>query len=118
VKEVLDGDDAIVIRHSIPVTTSPRDDEPPKSSKTGASNSKDYLLRSVRHRPTSRGSLFARMDRSVFQHTRFQPTPDQIDQARVTDSLFYSWSRILTSWSLPSLMKMKDGMLPRRSSSV
>ena len=33
-------------------------------------------------------SLFARMHRSVFQDTRFQPAPDQADQARITDSMF------------------------------
>src|ERR1700757_2899693 len=33
-------------------------------------------------------SLFARMHRSVFQDTRFQPAPDQVDRARITDSMF------------------------------
>jgi hypothetical protein len=28
------------------------------------------------------------MDHSIFQDTRFQPTPDQADQARITDSMF------------------------------
>ena len=32
-------------------------------------------------------SLFARMDRSVLQDARFQPAPDQTDQARITDSM-------------------------------
>jgi hypothetical protein len=27
------------------------------------------------------------MDRSVFQNARFQPAPDQADQARITDSM-------------------------------
>jgi site-specific DNA recombinase len=53
VKEVLAGDDAIVIRHSVPITASRRDDEPPKSSKSGASKSKSYLLRSGRRLPTA-----------------------------------------------------------------
>ena len=49
VKEILVGDDTIVIRHSIPVTTNPpRDEEPPKSIKSGASKSECYLLRSGR----------------------------------------------------------------------
>jgi site-specific DNA recombinase len=49
VKEVLVGDDAIVIRHSIPVTAKPpRDEEPPKSSKSGVSEREGYLLRSGR----------------------------------------------------------------------
>jgi len=49
VKEVIVSEDAIVIRHSIPVTSTPSDDEPPKSSKSGASQGKSYLLRSGRH---------------------------------------------------------------------
>jgi hypothetical protein len=28
------------------------------------------------------------MNRSIFQHARFQPTPDQADQARISDSMF------------------------------
>jgi len=39
-------------------------------------------------RSTLRGSLLARMDRSIFEDARFQPTPDQVDQARITDSMF------------------------------
>src|ERR1700730_5283067 len=38
-------------------------------------------------RSALRGSLFARMDRSVFQNARFQPAPDQTDQARITDAM-------------------------------
>ena len=48
VKEVLVGEDAIIIRHSLPITAPPsRTDEPSKSSKSGASKSKSYLLSSV-----------------------------------------------------------------------
>jgi hypothetical protein len=39
-------------------------------------------------RSTLRGSLLARMDLSIFQHARFQPAPDQADQARIADSMF------------------------------
>ncbi|MBO0754553.1 MAG: recombinase family protein [Bradyrhizobiaceae bacterium] len=47
VKEVLVGDDAIVIRHSIPVT--PSDGGPSKSGNSANSNDKSYLLRSGRN---------------------------------------------------------------------
>jgi len=58
VKEVLVGDDAIVIRHSIPVVVNPtRDEEPPKSSKSGLSESKGYLLRSERNKSAARQSV-------------------------------------------------------------
>ena len=37
------------------------------------------------NRSTLRGSLLARMNRSIFQDARFQPSPDQTDQAWITD---------------------------------
>src|SRR5690349_6070838 len=40
-------------------------------------------------RSALRGSLFARMDRSVFQDARFQPAPDQADQARIADAVLH-----------------------------
>jgi site-specific DNA recombinase len=48
VKEVIVGEDSIIIRHSVPVTSPPRDDEAPKSRKSDASKSQSYLLRSGR----------------------------------------------------------------------
>jgi len=58
VKEVLVGEDAIIIRHSVPITSPPpRADEPPKFSKSDASKSKSYLLRSVGREPTARQHL-------------------------------------------------------------
>src|SRR5215831_14795846 len=35
-----------------------------------------------------RSSLIAWVDCSIFQNARFQPAPDQIDHARITDSVF------------------------------
>src|SRR5215468_7070197 len=49
VKEILVGEDAIIIRHSIPVTSPPPDEKSPKSSKSDRSKSDSYLLRSGRH---------------------------------------------------------------------
>ena len=48
VKEILVGEDAIIIRHSVPIMSPPRDDLPPKSSKSGVSKDNSYLLRSGR----------------------------------------------------------------------
>jgi site-specific DNA recombinase len=48
VKEVLVGDDAIIIRHSVPITPG-RDDGPSKSG----SNGESYLLRSGRSKPAA-----------------------------------------------------------------
>jgi site-specific DNA recombinase len=53
VKEVIVGADAIIIRHSVPVTSPPRDDDTPKSGKSGSPKSKGYILRSGRHLPTA-----------------------------------------------------------------
>src|ERR1035437_2577842 len=39
-------------------------------------------------RSTLRSSLFIRMDLSIFHNARFQPAPDQADQARVSNSMF------------------------------
>src|SRR5690348_9845468 len=40
------------------------------------------------NRSASWSSFLARMDRSVLQDACLQPTPDQIDQARIADSMF------------------------------
>ena len=49
VKEVIVDEVAIVIRHSLPITSTFTDDEPPKSRRSGASKDESYLLRSWRH---------------------------------------------------------------------
>src|SRR5262249_506919 len=40
-----------------------------------------------------RSSLIVRMDCGIFQDARFQPAPDYIDQAWITDSMFYKPER-------------------------
>ena len=58
VKEVLVGDDTIVIRHSIPVTaTPPRNEEPPDPSEKSPPSDEGYLLRSGRHLTAARERL-------------------------------------------------------------
>jgi site-specific DNA recombinase len=47
--EVVVGEDAIIIYHLVRVTSPPRDNEPPKSSKSGGPQRKSYPLRSWRH---------------------------------------------------------------------
>ena len=65
VKEVIVDEDAIVIRHSLPITSTFTDDEPPKSRRSGASKGESYLLRSGRHQPDSRESVYALHVRSL-----------------------------------------------------
>src|SRR5262249_6566204 len=58
VKEVIVAEETIIIRHSIQVTSPPpRDDDSPKSSKSGTSEDKSYLLRSVRNLPAAQQYL-------------------------------------------------------------
>ena len=89
VKEVLVGDDKIVIRHSIPLpTTSPGGKAPgaADSSVTGPPP-QSYLLRSgSHHRALPRPPVTDRND-SVFQDARLQPFLDQADDAPVTDPM-------------------------------
>jgi site-specific DNA recombinase len=54
VDEILVGDDAISICHSIPVANNPPDSqEPPKSSRFGTPKGEGYLLRSGRSEATA-----------------------------------------------------------------
>jgi len=78
VKEILVADDAITIRHSIPLTAnSPHNDEPPKSTKFGASKHTGYLLRSGRDNTTLWGTTRTLDPRPILEfHRRFQPTFD------------------------------------------
>jgi site-specific DNA recombinase len=52
VKEILVGDDTIIIRHSIPLPASPSGGKLPPSEGPGLSVGKGYLLCSGRHHPT------------------------------------------------------------------
>ena len=79
VKDILVGDDKIVIRHSIPLPTNPSGGHPPKADSPGPSptQSESYLLRSGRKHPTLRRSSRARHDAAVLHlHRRLQPTLD------------------------------------------
>ena len=77
VKEVIVDEDAIVIRHSLPITSTFTDDEPPKSRRSGASKDESYLLRSGRHNATLRGTTRTLHPRPVLElYRRLQPTLD------------------------------------------
>ena len=78
VKEVIVSEDAITIRHSVPLTSPPRDDGPPKFDKSNVSKSQSYLLRSGRHHSTLRDAAAT----ICFQHD-FQ----QVHHVIIVDSL-------------------------------
>jgi site-specific DNA recombinase len=84
VKEILVADDAITIRHSIPVTpNSPHNDEPPKSSKFGASKQEGYLLRSGRHAGSLWRSPVRLMPLIALEDASLEPQPNEAEDARV-----------------------------------
>ena len=85
VKEVLVGEDAIIIRHSIPVTSPPRNDGSPKSSKSAISEGKSYLLRSGRRGTSLRSSLMPLDYHPVCEYTRVEVAANQPEHAAVRD---------------------------------
>ena len=67
VKEVLVGEETIVIRHSIPLSSKPPNDSDPQPppSGPGAPDDRSYLLRSGRHQPAAGQHLPALRPRSL-----------------------------------------------------
>jgi len=86
VKEVLVGDDTIIIRHSIPIPTTPSTDgHSPPTPTGGTSTSQCYLLRSGRERPALRRSPVPLLDHAARHDPAVQIGPDQPDDAGVPD---------------------------------
>ena len=86
VKEILVGEDAIIIRHSIPVTSPPPDEKSPKSSKSDRSKSDSYLLRSGRHHPALRGAFGRVAQETIFQDACLQPLINHPSDDTIRDS--------------------------------
>jgi len=87
VKEVLVDDDAITIRHSIPIpsTSPPTSSDPsPSTGKTSPAD-RSYLLRSGRERTALRGSFVGRSDQPIRQHAAGQEPADEPQNALVGD---------------------------------
>ena len=85
VKEILIGDDNIVIRHSIPIaSTPPPSGDPPTPTRSDATRSaRNYLLRSGSNATALRGSLFHPHSLPVLQHAGVQPFLDEPHHAPV-----------------------------------
>src|SRR5271166_3365618 len=85
VKEVLIGEENIVIRHSIPLSSTPptASDRQSPPSGPGAPIDKNYLLRSGRHLAALRGPLIHRKDQAVFHHPGLEKCPDEFEHAFV-----------------------------------
>src|SRR5262249_38291207 len=76
----------IIIRHSIPVRSPPRNDESPKSGKSGISEGKSYLLRSGRNHPALRGAFGCMAQETIFQDPCLQPLIDHPSNDTIRDS--------------------------------
>jgi site-specific DNA recombinase len=87
VKEVLIGDDTIVIRHSIPVTSAPppANTPPAPTGPVAGSCSQNYLLRKGSGRTALRRPLRALLDQPVAHHPGFQEPADQLQHSCVAD---------------------------------
>jgi site-specific DNA recombinase len=86
VKEILMGDDTMVIRHCIPIaSTPPSSGGPPAPSKLdGTPSAQSYLLRSGSNTATLRRTGFRVLKRPVFHDTRLQPLIDEPQQHSIT----------------------------------
>ena len=86
VRSILEADHKVIdIAHQSGFAPQPPLDyafEPEVEHKMKIEVAQEYADRSA-----LRSSLLARLDLSVFQNARFQPAPDQTDQAWITDSM-------------------------------
>ena len=78
VKEILVGDDKIVIRHSIPLPSNPPSGPSHETAErsTVPSPEQSYLLRSGRHHAPLRGTAISLNPLSILNHGRSQPSFD------------------------------------------
>jgi site-specific DNA recombinase len=77
IKEVLVGDDTIVLRHCIPVPSGPPNaSDPAATSQSNLGGDRSYLLRSGSKWPPLRGALLRGTDQAILQSPRVQPRAD------------------------------------------
>jgi len=89
VKDILIGDDRIVIRHCIPVgLTPPPDSGPPTPGKSqGMPGGQSYLLRSGSNAPSLGSPFLLTSPLSILEYTGVQPLPDVTHHAPVPDPM-------------------------------
>ncbi len=88
VKEILVGDDKIIIRHCIPLPTGGDNGPPAKSASAAQPSSEGYLLRSRSHHRPLRRTPLATCYASIFDNADFQPLRNQAKNALVRDTVF------------------------------
>src|SRR5499427_8245844 len=88
VKEVLVGDDKIIIRHCIPLPNRSDDGDGPSTARINAApaGTEGYLLRSRSHHRALPRPYLARRHDPVFQDAGLEPFLDQADDAPVADT--------------------------------
>jgi site-specific DNA recombinase len=88
VKEILVGSNTVTLRHSIPLPPSrsgPGGSLPPTSGPAVKPPTPGYLLRKGSQRPALRRTLIHRTDQPVFQNSRHEKRPDQLQHSLVAD---------------------------------
>jgi site-specific DNA recombinase len=83
VREILVGDDKIIIRHCIPLPMGPVNGPSAGSAEATLAGAQGYLLRSRSQRPALRRALLRRADQPIRQHARSQKAADQPQDALV-----------------------------------
>ena len=118
VKEILVADDAITIRHSIPITaTSPHNEEPPKSSKFGTSKHEGYLLRSGRDGTSLGSSLMPLHYHPVREYARVEIAANEPQHAAVRDPHSQPSHQHVVVHSIEEFLQIKLMLAPRKNRS-
>jgi len=87
VKDVLVGDDTIIIRHSIPLPAGPADEPPADHSGTAPAKPEGYLLRPRSHHRSLRSASFTSRYAPIFRDADLQPFRNQAQDALVRDTV-------------------------------
>ena len=86
VKEILVGDDKIIIRHSIPLPIG-GDGPSARAIKAVTPSSTNYLLRSRSHHPALRSATYAACSASIFDSANLEPFYNEAQDALVRDTV-------------------------------
>ena len=130
VKEILVGDDAITIRHAIPIPPGPPNDTPPSPRSTRSPTDQSYLLRSGRQNAALRRSRLGAHERTFAENSCFQERSDKsthlpvgdppsqaVHQMMVVDvieaALDVAFDDPLIGWARPTLYGLLAGWADR-----
>ena len=90
IKDILVGDETIVIRHSIPLSSvTPSGDGGVRSAALPGAGDRSYLLRSGSAHRTLRRAHRSRCHHPIFRHTGLQPFADQAEHPPISHPVFH-----------------------------